>query len=119
MPRTTKPSRAGLDEVVELFTVSLKMASAAETHMRAEEGMNTAELRAFTKEGLEVFRSWLDRAENNVPKRRTSEPPPTEILLDDRLFPSCRAWRSAAATALRAEIRPGHGGLSGFRSGER
>jgi hypothetical protein len=46
--------------------------------------MITSELRAFTKEGLEVFRSWLDRAENNVPKRRTAEPPPTEILLDDR-----------------------------------
>jgi hypothetical protein len=46
--------------------------------------MNTSELRAFTKEGLEVFRSWLDRAENNVPKRRTPESPPTEILLDDR-----------------------------------
>ena len=46
--------------------------------------MITSELRAFTKEGLEVFRSWLDRAENNVPKRRTSEPPPTEILLDEQ-----------------------------------
>lgn len=46
--------------------------------------MITSEVRTFTKEGIEVFRSWLDRAENNVLKRRTSEPPPTEILLDDR-----------------------------------
>jgi len=46
--------------------------------------MITSEPRAFTKEGMEVFRSWLDRAENNIPKRWTTEPPPTEILLDDR-----------------------------------
>lgn len=46
--------------------------------------MITSELRTFTREGLEVFRSWLDRAENSVPKRWTSEPPPTEILLDNR-----------------------------------
>jgi|GEM_PF-4291641 hypothetical protein len=39
---------------------------------------------AFTEKGLEAFRSWLDRAENNVPKRKTSEPPPTGILLDDQ-----------------------------------
>jgi hypothetical protein len=45
--------------------------------------MITSELRAFTNGGLEVFRSWLDRAESNVPKRRTSQRPPTEILLDE------------------------------------
>jgi hypothetical protein len=45
--------------------------------------MITSELRAFTKAGLEFFSSWLDRAENNVPKRRTLEAPPTEILRDD------------------------------------
>lgn len=44
--------------------------------------MITSELRTFTKDGLEVFRSWLDRAENT--KRRTSEPPPTAILFDDQ-----------------------------------
>jgi hypothetical protein len=46
--------------------------------------MITSELRALTKEGLEIFRSWLDRAEDKIPKRRTSEPPPTEMLTDDR-----------------------------------
>jgi hypothetical protein len=46
--------------------------------------MITSEPRAFTKEGLEVFRSWLDRAENNLPKRWSTEPPPAEILLDER-----------------------------------
>ena len=46
--------------------------------------MITSEVRTFTKEGFDVFRAWLDRAESTVPKRRTSEPPPTEILLDDR-----------------------------------
>jgi hypothetical protein len=46
--------------------------------------MIASELRALTKDGMDVFRAWLDRAENNVPKRRTSEPPPTEILLDDQ-----------------------------------
>jgi hypothetical protein len=46
--------------------------------------MITSELRALTKEGVEVFRSWLDQAEANVPKRWMDEPPPTSILLDDR-----------------------------------
>jgi len=46
--------------------------------------MIMSQVRAFTKEGLEVFRVWLDRAETGVPKRRASEPPPTEILLDDK-----------------------------------
>jgi hypothetical protein len=46
--------------------------------------MISSELRAFTKEGLDVFRSWLDRAENNTPKRRTSEPPPRDLLFDDQ-----------------------------------
>jgi hypothetical protein len=45
--------------------------------------MITSELRAFTNDGLEAFRSWLDRAENNVPKRWSTDPPPTEILLDE------------------------------------
>lgn len=46
--------------------------------------MITSELRELTREGLETFRSWLDRAENNLPKRFISEPPPTEILFDER-----------------------------------
>lgn len=46
--------------------------------------MITSEVRTFTKEGLDAFRAWLDHAESNVPKRRISEPPPTEILVDDR-----------------------------------
>jgi len=44
----------------------------------------TAKLRAFTPQGLQEFRSWLDRAENNVPKRWTTEPPPTSLLFDDQ-----------------------------------
>src|SRR5579862_528160 len=46
--------------------------------------MITSEVRAFTKEGLDGFRAWLDRAEASVPKRRTSEPPPTGTLFEDR-----------------------------------
>jgi len=44
----------------------------------------TAKLRAFTPQGFQEFRSWLDRAENNVPKRRTTEPPPISLLFDDQ-----------------------------------
>lgn len=46
--------------------------------------MITSELRAFTKEGLELFRSWLDRSERIGRTRWTSEPPPTEILCDEK-----------------------------------
>jgi hypothetical protein len=46
--------------------------------------VKTAKLRAFKPQGLQEFRSWLDRAENNVPKRWTTEPPPTLLLFDDR-----------------------------------
>lgn len=46
--------------------------------------MITSELRTLNREGLEVFRAWLDRAEANVPKRWTDESPPTSILTDDQ-----------------------------------
>jgi hypothetical protein len=46
--------------------------------------MITSELRALTKEGLELFRSWLDRSERIGRTRGTSEPPPTEILCDEK-----------------------------------
>ena len=46
--------------------------------------MITAKIRTFTQQGLQGFRLWLDRAENNVPKRWTAEPPPTSLLFDDR-----------------------------------
>ena len=52
--------------------------------------MIAAKVRTFTPEGLQEFRSWLDRAENNVPKRWTTEPPPESLLFDDeysRLLP--------------------------------
>jgi hypothetical protein len=44
----------------------------------------TAELRAFTPRGLQAFRDWLDRAEANIPRRLTAEPPPIELLFDDQ-----------------------------------
>src|SRR5581483_8932842 len=46
--------------------------------------MIASEVRTFTNEGLDIFRAWLDRAEKTVPKRWTSEPPPTDILFDNR-----------------------------------
>jgi hypothetical protein len=43
-----------------------------------------AKIRTFTPQGLQEFRSWLDRAENNVPKRWTTAAPPTTLLFDDQ-----------------------------------
>jgi hypothetical protein len=46
--------------------------------------MKMVEAREFTPEGLSVFKGWLDRAAKVGATRLTSEPPPTDILEDDR-----------------------------------
>jgi hypothetical protein len=46
--------------------------------------MIISEAREFTDEGLAVFKGWLDRAEKIGATRWTAEPPPTNILGDER-----------------------------------
>jgi hypothetical protein len=46
--------------------------------------ITTAEVRSFTQLGIERFRDWLEQAEHSQPKRLSAEPPPVEILFEDR-----------------------------------